>query len=508
MSEPPVEQPAPPEAERVELARDADWRRLDPRMLLVHPVNELIRFLPFVIGVFVLGGGNGDNPWHYLGVAVPIALGLYRFVITSFRITGDQIELRRGLLSRRVLTAPLDRVRTVELTSSPIRRLLVLSKVEVGTGSSDDRLVLDSLGTEEARRLRHALLHRSRHEHVAADDVGVPDDLPAAEEVLMRLDPAWVRFAPLTTSGLVIAVAGLAASSQFLGDAVARWASRAHLDDRVGSLPVVVLVPGAIVAFVLVVSVLSIAGYVVANWGFTLTHDRRGRTFHVRRGLFTTRETSIDVDRLRGLEVHEPLGLRLAGGGRLGAIVTGLARKAGGTAPLVPPAPREVVDAVGTAVVGGDLPLATPLMSHGPVARRRRYTRALVPAAVVAAGFVAVGLSLDAPAGWVVLFGALPLVAGVLLARDRYAGLGHALTEGYLVVRSGSLSGRRDALQRDGIIGWNLDQSFFQRRAGVMTLTATTAAGHQAYSAIDIPVETGVALAAETVPGLLDQFLA
>lgn len=494
-----------PEAERVELARDAEWRRLDPRMLLVHPVNEVIRFLPLVIGVFVLGSGASDGPWQYLGVAVPIALGLYRFVITSFRITGGQIELRRGLLSRRVLTAPLDRVRTVELTSSPIHRILQLSKVEIGTGSAgDNRLVLDSLGTEEARRLRHALLHQSRQ---VADDAVAPDDPPVADEVLLRLDPSWVRFAPLTTSGLVIAVAGLAASSQFLGNAVARWAARTHLDDRVESLPVLVLVPGAVVAFVVVVSVLSIAGYVVANWGFTLTHDRRGRTFHVRRGLFTTRETSIDIDRLRGLEAHEPLGLRLAGGGRLGAVVTGLARKAGGTAPLVPPAPRDVVDAVGTAVLGGDGPLTMPLVPHGPIARRRRYTRALVPAAVLAAGFVTLGLVLDAATGWVVFFGVLPLVAGVLLARDRYAGLGHALTESHLVVRSGSLSGRRDALQRDGIIGWNLDQSFFQRRAGVMTLTATTAAGHQAYSALDIPVDAGVALAAETVPGLLDQFL-
>ncbi len=493
--------------DRAELVRDAEWRRLDPRMLLVHPVNEVIRFLPFVIGVFVLGSGGDDGPWHYLGVAIPIALGLYRFVITSFRITGDQIELRRGLVSRRILTAPLDRVRTVELTSSPIHRILGLSKVEVGTGSSGDRLVLDSLGTEESLRLRHALLHRAQREAAVADGAVAPEAMPAAEHVLLRLDPSWVRFAPLTTSGLVIAIAGVAASSQFLGEALARWASRTQLDDRVGSLPVLVLVPGAIVAFLVVVSVLSIAGYVVANWGFTLTHDRRGRTFHVRRGLFTTRETSIDIDRLRGLEVHEPLGLRMAGGGRLGAIVTGLARKAGGTAPLVPPAPRAVVDAVGTAVVAGDVPLATALIPHGPIAQRRRYTRALIPATVVTAAFVASGLALDAPLGWVLAFGALPLVAGLLLARDRYAGLGHALTERYLVVRSGSLSGRRDALQRDGIIGWNLDQSFFQRRAGVMTLTATTAAGHQAYSALDIPVDAGVALAAEAVPGLLDQFL-
>jgi hypothetical protein len=30
-------------------------------MLLVHPVNEVIRFLPVIIGIFVLGSG-GDEP--------------------------------------------------------------------------------------------------------------------------------------------------------------------------------------------------------------------------------------------------------------------------------------------------------------------------------------------------------------------------------------------------------------------------------------------------------------
>ena len=31
------------------LGRDADWRRLDLRMLLVHPVNEVVRFLPALV---------------------------------------------------------------------------------------------------------------------------------------------------------------------------------------------------------------------------------------------------------------------------------------------------------------------------------------------------------------------------------------------------------------------------------------------------------------------------
>jgi putative membrane protein len=63
-------------------------------------------------------------------------------------------------------------------------------------------------------------------------------------------------------------------------------------------------------------------------------------------------------------------------------------------------------------------------------------------------------------------------------------------------------------LQRTGIIGWNIQQSWFQRRSGLVTLVATTAAGRQAYVALDVPESLAVALADEAVPGLISSFLA
>ena len=51
---------------------------------------------------------------------------------------------------------------------------------------------------------------------------------------------------------------------------------------------------------------------------------------------------------------------------------------------------------------------------------------------------------------------------------------------------------RRSILSAEGIIGWNVKRSFFQRRVGLATLTATTAAGHQHYDVQD--VELGEAL--------------
>ena len=490
--------------------RDAEWRRLDPRMLLVHPVNELLKFLPVLIGIFLVGSAGGNDLWQLVGVAIPIVLGVMRFLTTRFRITATQVELQRGLLSRSTLTARLDRVRAVELTSSPIHQLLGLAKVEIGTASAakdnDERFALDGLPLAEARDLRVALLHR-------VDEVGEPSDGVDApgvgagdgDEVLLRFEPRWVRYAPLTTSGSVVAVAVLAAMGQFTNGILERLSEDSWPVRYVELHPVasVVLV---LVAFLVLGAVFSVLGYLVQNWGFTLARDVRGRTYHVHRGLLTTRETSLEVERVRGLEVGEPLGLRLAGAARLSAIVTGVSRKESGTTLLVPTAPRGIVQTTGSSTIGASEPLHAALRPHGPRARRRRYTRALVAAVVLPV--VVLVLALATPlSGWFVLPALLALPAGAMLAADRYRGLGHTLTDDHLVVRSGSFMGRRDVLQRTGIIGWNVRQTWFQRRAGLATLVATTAAGHQAYAALDIPLEQAVAIADEAVPGLLSPFL-
>jgi putative membrane protein len=494
------------------------WRRLDPRMLLVHPVLELMKFLPFLVGVFVLGSSSGNGYWQLIGVGIPVVLGVVRFLTTQYRITDAQVELQRGLIGRKVLTARLDRVRAVEVTSSPIHRILGLAKVEIGTASGahdEDKFALDGLPLEQAREMRVALLHRADPGTATAAPGAEPEDVPnglSAEDVpLLEFDRRWVRYAPLTSSGNVIAAGVMAVLGQFSESIGDRFFSAIDVVGWVKDQPLATFVPLVVavfaIGFLVLGAIFSVLGYLITNWGFTLSRDARGRTFHVRRGLLTTTETSLERERVRGLEVVEPLGLRLVGAARLAAIVTGVSGSESGSSQLVPPAPREVIDATGAAVLERTEPLHLPLVQHGPAARRRRYTRALLTAAVVPV--LAVVLAVATPVDWWVVLPALLLLpVAAALAADRFRRLGHGLSEGYLVVRSGSLSGRRDVLQRSGIIGWNVHQSWFQRRAGLVTLVATTAAGRQAYAALDIPESLAIELADSAVPGLVTPFLA
>ena len=102
-------------------------------------------------------------------------------------------------------------------------------------------------------------------------------------------------------------------------------------------------------------------------------------TWHLTRGLFTTRETTLDDDRLAGVNLSEPLGLRLARGARLSAIVTGLDRQPAGQLHPGPAAPRAGGRAGRPRGPRHARPVDAPLVAHGPRAVRRRWTRALLP---------------------------------------------------------------------------------------------------------------------------------
>ncbi|GAA3887861.1 PH domain-containing protein [Saccharothrix violaceirubra] len=476
----------------------AGWHRLDVRMLVVRPLNELLGLIPLLVGLLVLG--NGDV-WRTVVSGVVIAavvlFGLLHWLTTRYRITDEQVELRTGLLVRKRLAVPRDRIRSVDLTAKPGHRLFGLSAIKVGTGRQDkpgeDGLTLDAVTSAEAERLRLLLLERRAPDTTA--------DTAVAGTTLSTLDKRWLRFAPLTLSGLVAvgALAGVVFNAardvdvdlmKPLTDAAIRLAH----EPATTSVP---LIAGAVVTLS---TIGSLVFYVVQYWNFRLTREP-DRTIRVRRGLVTTRSVSISEDRLRGVEIREPLMLRWGRGARTAAVTTGLGTK-GASDLLLPPAPAPEAHRVAAEVLRAERsPTEAPLSPHPTAALRRRMVRALVPP-VILTGV----LAWSAPS-WT-WQAALALTAFcAYLGWDRYRALGHALSDGYLVTRSGSLLRETAALHQSGVIGWRIRRSYFQRRAGLATISATTAAGDGEYHVVDVAERDGLTFAATAVPDLLRPFL-
>src|SRR6185295_15056102 len=268
--------------------------------------------------------------------------------------------------------------------------------------------------------------------------------------------------------------------------------ARSGLDaaERFGVAASVVVVAVA----VLVVSVvLSVLRSLVTFGNLVLRRD--ADLLHLEHGLLRVREHTFDMRRLRGGTLREPLLVRLFGGARVDAVMTGV-DGAGEASLLLPPCPRATAESVLSELIARPDAVTGPLRAHGAAATRRRWTRALALPAVLLVAMVAWY-------SWGPVWSVLT-VCCALLAVDRSRALGHRVDAEWLVARAGSLDRRRDCIAAAGIIGWTVRQTLLQRRAGVATLIAATAAGVKSYRVIDVPAELAWTIAGSASPWVAD----
>ncbi|WP_245819761.1 PH domain-containing protein [Rhodococcoides yunnanense] len=474
-------------------------------MLLVHPVNEAVKVLPVLLVSFIVGSQSGNHFWGLIVLAIVVVFAVLRWFTTSYRIGPVHVQLRTGVFQKKLLSVPRSRIRSVDIEAGVLHRVLGLSILRIGTGQQagkGEKFELNALDASIVPHLREELLQRVTR---SAAEPGTP---PPDEIEIAHWQASWVKYAPFSFTGVVTIAAAVGVLFQYgLGQRLAESSVVTDSIDSAERFGLVVVIVVGLVILLIVASVFACARYLIAYGNLTVTDD--GTRLHVAHGLLRTRSTTLDRKRLRGTSLSEPLLLRSARGARLDAIMTGVSAEKKESSMLLPQAPADEARRMMTVVLGDaglHADAQKPLGSHGPVARRRRYTRAVVPvllAAVALAIAEAFGAPIP-PLAWVAA--AILLAGAVFVAWDRNRGLGHAVLPGWLITRHGSLDRKRHSLEAAGIIGWTVRQTFFQRRAGVATIVAATPAGVGHYEVIDIPIEQAWALVEAVTPGAGDKW--
>ncbi|WJY30907.1 PH domain-containing protein [Streptomyces sp. P9-2B-1] len=489
-----------------------DWLRLDPRTVLVSalvvagvvagaavPVTlGLTRWSSLPAAVLQMSAGAA------LVIGAAAGVDRVRWHRTRYRVGEERVDLHTGLLVVKRRSLARERIRTVDLTAHPLLRVLGLVTVRIGTGEQggDSTLELDPVTRAEGERLRRLLLERAST---------VPSGVHREGELAV-LDPRWIRYAPVSFVAPMLGGAAAGAVLQISDWVGAQGEVIAWVADRFRDTPLLWTIVTLVLA-ALIAGVVGAFGLWTEMWWNYRLEREPGGTLRVRRGLFTSRSISVEEARLRGVDLVEPLGVRLLGAARLDAITTGLAKdheaRDADHNTLLPVAPRERADSVAADVLRETAtPTAAALVRHPRAARGRRLRRSLVASVGPVLVLAVLGTLFTPVLLWIALGCAVVSVPlAVALALDAYRGLGHALSGRYLVTRSGTVRRSTAALERAGVIGWTVRQSVFQRRAGLLTVTATTAAGGGAYTVYDADAAEGLTFAAEAVPGLLEPFL-
>lgn len=511
---------------RTEVVRDdapttTPWRSLSPRVVWVDLAQSILSLLPGLVAVLAFDVSvSASAIWPFAVVAAWGVLGAVadavRWAFTRYRLTETHVERRTGVLVRRHRSARRDLIRSVDTHARLRHRVAGLRVVSIGagqqTGTGEAVLALDALTRRDADEFRRLLLReQARAPAVAATG---PAPTPAAAssgdgEVLATLTPRWVLYnmfniwAYLSAAGLLWGAFWLAGS---FGIDLVDVSSRFIAWDELGwaGTAAVALVGGGMLG-----AVGMGINFVTMNWGFALERVRQeGTSFlRTRRGLFSTREVNRDEARVRGLSIGEPLLWRWIRMADTNLITTGLGMwDMSEPSAIIPRGPRGAALGVAAQVLGSPSPFTAPLRRHPRAALRRRlWWATMFTLAVV--GAVAVPVTTATIPLWTLwaAVGTWPVALAVAVVS--YRALGHATTDDYLVVRSGTTSRTTSALRRDAVSTVAVRQSLLQRRLGLSTVSAMTAAGWCIYEATDVASSRAVALAADAAPGLLDDLL-
>ncbi|MGO4592624.1 PH domain-containing protein [Leifsonia sp. 2TAF2] len=210
MTTPDGRAPAGPPLTRAERASerytDGEWHRLHPATPLLRGGIVFIAIFGFVlsnlrerlIGFFVGTPQYGGDPldaiydhgwegWALLGVAVVLLLCFGAFYLSwrmhSFRITGDAVEVRSGILFRTQRKARLDRIQGINVVRPVIARIFGAAKLDVSVAGHDANVQLAYLASSLADGLRGDVLRLASGVRAAEAEAAAEQSSSAPGEV-------------------------------------------------------------------------------------------------------------------------------------------------------------------------------------------------------------------------------------------------------------------------------------------------------------------------------------
>jgi hypothetical protein len=154
-------------------SEEPSWKSVDPRMQTIWWIQAA--FLPAILlgislGLLLLGHFKG---WTIVravagsaGVGLLVLLWYYPswwarrlFARTSYRMGAEVFERQQGIMWQETLAIPLNRLQHVDLTQSPLDRMLGLATLSLYTAGSRSAVhKVSGLPAEQAQMLRKALL--------------------------------------------------------------------------------------------------------------------------------------------------------------------------------------------------------------------------------------------------------------------------------------------------------------------------------------------------------------
>jgi len=275
-----------------------------------HPVAAITQFLGVLrqnivpIIIFMVVGSRNTNEyfWYFfvLGVASTLVLGLFGWLRFTYRVDGDELQIKKGVFVRKELYLTKDRIQVIDITEGILQRIFGLVKVEVkSAGSGTEGATISAITREEALELR-ALLRGESKTREEKEEVNTEEIIN--ETLTWKLSGRELFLAALTSGNFGLIASILGAFSGELDQFITEE-NLNYLFDHIPGLGNASIFVGLVIIIFLVSYIFSFIGVIFQYADFKV--EKMNNELHITSGLLERKHTTVPFDRIQALRFVE-----------------------------------------------------------------------------------------------------------------------------------------------------------------------------------------------------------
>ena len=484
----------------------------------LHPVSLVFSLLkqirsnviPAIFGV--LGAANGELIYIIIALVFLIPSIVYSFIryfTVRYRIANGELVVNEGLLFRRTRTVPISKIQNIDLVQGVLHRFFKVAEVRVETASGTrPEAILRVLSLKQVDLLRRDVFEQKSNDASTDAPTDFSNPLPSANAESTESTFAQDSLSPAETSILTIptswlAKAGFASNRGFIMVGVLiglylQFDRRSEQDYDFSFLAqwmpatgniflTFAMLTAAGLAALILLRMLGVGWYILRFFGYQL--QLSGDDFKISCGLLTKVSATVPRKRIQFISIHSNFFSRLMGLASIRIETAGGASSQNEDAtttvsrrwfvPVIPASDvKRIVETLRPEMLWQ--PETYDWQPLSPKAGRRMMRIAVVAAlALGPIGYLYFGIW-----GCAATIVAMPVF--LIYAHRKSKSVKFARTSFGVVYRSGILTQKISMTFFEKIQATAVDQTPFDRRWSMATLSVDTAAAGPANHAIEI----------------------
>lgn len=269
-------------------------------IILAKATVTIVKTLwPILLVLLVKKNKKGIDSFELTLMILPVIIlvrSLVGYFYFRFFIANDELIIRKGLISKKTITIPLQKIQAVHIEQNLLHQVANVAKVKIDTaGSEKTEAVIDALEVPKAEQLKEFLLREKQHAREESSHAFSPADRPVMHLSLSDLLKMGLSANHIQAFFIVLAfsISMLQNLEEVFGDRVIKL-----VKDSSSEVGVSVVSISLVVAFVLCISVfVSMMRILLKYFDFQLTETTQG--FKIKTGLINTSQNLVPFTKIQ-----------------------------------------------------------------------------------------------------------------------------------------------------------------------------------------------------------------